>query len=567
MADTRLILHVKGTEAETQEMPRELVKTAVAEGRLTYSQLIWSPAEYAWKQVRELPELLPAESLILHVKGTVSETREMPKQALKNAISRGEITHSQLIWSTSDSTWKQVREIPDLLPGETMILHVKGTESETRELPKPAIRAAIQKGEITQSQLIWSPLDSAWKPVSDMPELMPGESLILHVKGTAADTAEMPRKAIRTAIKEGKITHSQLIWSADEHQWRQVRELPELLPSQKLAPAPPRRSPAPMLESIEPDSPQGPVARAVAVATATPVAMPKARPTVVGPPRVTIAGAKATPQPKIAQPSVAEGQVPSVRVAQAQPAVAVVATASAVPVARVAVAAEPRVAVAVAQATPKAVKVAVPQVAPAANQAAASGGQHAADAPHSGHVVKEQDDGFHPMKWLCIILGLVVVLVVGVNYLLIERPLASNMSKTAYANISTFGHYGAFVQPNVIVIHIPPSEKITPENITDFLVALAQSTPKNPITNDYFDRIAITPGWTAKYSFAGSAWKSLGDMKGESAEDIRTQILGNGSDSSGQPLLGESTLNEAAQEGRRNEAWKEFVASFTKSGS
>src|SRR5271156_3329017 len=98
MADTRLILHVKGTEAETQELPKEDVKTAVAEGKLSYSQLIWSPPDHAWKQVRELPDLLPGESLILHVKGTESQTREMPKQAVKNAISRGEITQSQLIW-------------------------------------------------------------------------------------------------------------------------------------------------------------------------------------------------------------------------------------------------------------------------------------------------------------------------------------------------------------------------------------------------------------------------------------------------------------------------------------
>ncbi len=32
MADTRLILHVKGTESETQELPKDDVKTAVAEG-------------------------------------------------------------------------------------------------------------------------------------------------------------------------------------------------------------------------------------------------------------------------------------------------------------------------------------------------------------------------------------------------------------------------------------------------------------------------------------------------------------------------------------------------------
>lgn len=573
MADTRLILHVKGTEAETQELPKEDVKTAVAEGKLSYSQLIWSTPDHAWKQVREMPDLLPGESLILHVKGTESQTREMPRQALKNAISRGEITHSQLIWSASDGAWKQVREIPDLLPGETMILHVKGTESETRELPKPAIRAAIQRGEISQTQLIWSPLDTAWKPVSQMPELNPGESLILHVKGTVADTSEMPKKAIRTAIKEGKITHSQLIWSAGEHQWKQVRELPELLPSQKLAPAPPRRAQVPVLENMEPDSPHSPVARAVAVAVARPAvvatATPKARPAVVGPPKVTIAAS----QPKIAQPAVAEAAVadghaaPSVRVAKvAQPALA----AEQVPTVRVAQvatpSAEPKPVVSVAKAAGGvAVAVAKVSASPQAVVAVAAPQPQAASTPHAGHVVKEQDDGFHPVKWICMILGLLIALVVAVNYLLIDRPLSSSLGRTTYSDVFVYGHYAAFVQPNVIVIHIPHSEKLTADNLPDFLVALAQSTPKNPITDDYFDRIAITSGWTVQYSFSGSAWKSLGEMKGQSAEDIRTQILSNGADGGGSALLGESTLDEAAQEARRDNAWKQLVATFSKS--
>jgi hypothetical protein len=573
MADTRLILHVKGTDAETQELPKEDVKTAVAEGKLSYSQLIWSPVANTWKQVRDLPDLLPGESLILHVKGTESQTREMPKQAVKNAISRGEITHSQLIWSNSDSTWKPVREIPDLLPGETLILHVKGTESETRELPKPAIRAAIQRGEISQSQLIWSPLDSAWKPVAEMPELNPGESLVLHVKGTTADTKEMPKKAIRTAIKEGKITHSQLIWSASEHQWKQVRELPELLPSQKLAPAPQRRAQAPMLDNIEPDSPQSPVARAVA---ATPVAVPKARPAVVAPPKVTIAAA----QPKIAQPTVAEATVPSVRVAQvatpkAEPQVVPVAKVQ-IPSVRVSQAAtpvtEPRPVAAVAAQTPsvrvakvaeaRPAVIASPRTvqAPAEVEAVVP---HAASTHHAGHKVEEHDN-FHPVKWICIILGALVALVVGVNYFLITRPLSSAIGQTSYANVFVYGHYGAFVQPNVMVIHIPQSDKLTSDNLTDFLVALARSTPKNPITNDYFDRIAITSGWTAQYSFAGSAWKSLGDMKGQSAEDIRTQILSSGSDGGGNDLMPPTTMNETAQEERRQSEWKQIVANFVK---
>jgi hypothetical protein len=527
MADTRLILHVKGTEAETEELPKEDVKTAVAHGRLSYSQLIWSATEHAWKQIREWPELLPGESLILHVKGTESQTRELPKQAVKSAIFRGEITHSQLIWSANDGAWKQVRELPDLLPGETLILHVKGTEAETRELPKPAIRAAISRGEITQSQLIWSPLDQAWKPVADMPDLVPGESLILHVKGSTADTKEMPKKAIRTAIKEGSITHSQLIWSTPDHQWKQVRDLPELLPSQKLAPAPVLRDQVPVLDSSEPTVPQ---VRVAAPAEAT----PRVRPRVVGPPRVTIASA----HPPAGQAAASPSPKPMVSVAQ---------TAVPSPQARVAVVAP---------------SIAAPGATPPAETA---------PTPEPDSVLvhpEEHEEGFPAIKWLCIALGALLGMVLAGNYFMVDWPFRSNFARTPYASVFVYAHYGAFVQPNVVVIHIPASAKLTPDNITDFLAALAASTPKNPITGDYFERVALTSGWVSQYSFAGSAWKELGDMQHESAEDREIQILSAGTDAAGKPLLEEeTTLGDEAREARRERAWKAFVGSFTQPGS
>lgn len=63
-------------------------------------------------------------------------------------------------------------------------------------------------------------------------------SLILHVKGTIDETTTLPKQAVRTAIAEGKISRSQLIWSPGHNAWKQVRELPHLLPSQQLAPPP-----------------------------------------------------------------------------------------------------------------------------------------------------------------------------------------------------------------------------------------------------------------------------------------------------------------------------------------
>jgi len=92
MPDTRLILHVKGTEAETAELPREAVRAAISDGRITHSQLIWIPSEYTWKPVKELPELLPVpvERLILHVKGTEAETTSCPRMMSGRPFPKGQ---------------------------------------------------------------------------------------------------------------------------------------------------------------------------------------------------------------------------------------------------------------------------------------------------------------------------------------------------------------------------------------------------------------------------------------------------------------------------------------------
>ncbi|MCE0497821.1 MAG: hypothetical protein LV481_07750 [Methylacidiphilales bacterium] len=63
MSDSRLILHIKGTENQTTELPKNVVRAGIAQGQISRSQLIWSVAHNAWKQVRELPQLLPSQKL------------------------------------------------------------------------------------------------------------------------------------------------------------------------------------------------------------------------------------------------------------------------------------------------------------------------------------------------------------------------------------------------------------------------------------------------------------------------------------------------------------------------
>ena len=486
--------------------------------------------------------------LILHVKGTEAETKTLPRHAVQAALSQGEMTNSQLIWSTEENAWKQASEYPGIVPLENLILHVKGTESETRQLPKPAVRNAISQGEITHSQLIWSPVDNTWKQAREFPDLLPGEHLILHVKGTEAETKELPKRAVRTAISQGEITHSQLIWSPAQNSWKQVRELPDLLPSQKLAPAPKRAVVAQprVAEAIIPESPGGPVARAAQaagapvprarVAKAAGGTVPRVRVAVEAPPKVSVISTGATPQ---------------VRVAAALPAESP-EVLKPVPV----VAAEMPKIVRAADAAP--VRVAATPVAKPVVQAAKVA---AAPRPAASFKVQEEDHA-HPLKWVCIVLGALILLLVGANYLIVDRPLTANMSRTAYPNIA-YAHFGAFMQPGVMVIHIPVSSKITAENLPQFLVTLAHNTPQNPLTNDLFSRVALTSGWTAQYSFSGFTWNEIGSMGQESNDRLKEEILTRLSDAGGQPLAPETTMNTETQRAVRDQVWNKFVANFT----
>ena len=323
--------------------------------------------------------------------------------------------------------------------------------------------------------------------------------LILHVKGTENETTMLPKQAVRQAISAGQLTHSQLIWSPQENKWKQVRELPNLLPSQKLAPAPTPR-----------------------VGTGT---IPKVgtMPKVVTVPRVA-----SGPVPRIA--GTATGPTPRV---QAQPT----------PTPQVQ-AATPRAQVA----TPR-VQVAQPRV-----------------ERSTGNLVVKEDHGSHPVKWLCIILAVAIVAAVGINYLLVGQPLSSRMSKTAYADVTVYGHLGAFIQPNVLVVHVFPNSHITAANLADFMVALARSTPDAPISHNAFDRVALTSGWVGTYSFSGYAWKQIGDMDKDDAAQRKEAILDQLGNASGQSLVaGSSTLSDADLQAQREQLWRQFVAQFTHS--
>ncbi|MCE0484774.1 MAG: hypothetical protein LV479_11125 [Methylacidiphilales bacterium] len=286
--------------------------------------------------------------------------------------------------------------------------------------------------------------------------------LILHVKGTQQETTTLPKNVVRAAISKGEITHSQLIWSPPDNAWKQVREMPHLLPSQKLAPAPQLQT--------------GAV------------------------PRIT-----------------AEGTKPKVKVS-----------------ARVAVA-----------------------------RTARPGGKSAILVNSTGELEVEEDDHFHPVKWLCGILAVIILVALAGNYLLVDRPLTSQLSQTRYSETTVIGHLGAFMQPNVLVIHVPSSSTLTDKNFTDFLVALAHSTPSAPFSSNLYERVVLTPGYMGRYSLSGYAWKQLGEMGQDDVAQRKEFILDQLANVSGEPVVsGVSNLSDDAQQALRDKMWQAFESQF-----
>ena len=310
---------------------------------------------------------------------------------------------------------------------------------------------------------------------------MSNTHLILHVKGTEQETTTLPKQVVRAAISQGQITHSQLIWSPEDNAWKQVRELPHLLPSQKLAPAPTPRLGTGALPKIGTG------------------ALPKI-------------GTGALPKVKAAPQA---GDTPQVAMKASAPA-------------------------------PK-------MMAAAAKPAAATG--HSDDGEHHE---------FNLFKWICIVLSIVIVGAVGFNFVMVDQPLMEKLGKTSYRNVTVYAHLGAFMQPNVLLIHVPPSSQVTDANLVDFLTTLARSTPRSPVSDVLFDRVALTPGWTGLYAFSGSDWKQLGEMENTSEAERKLFILEKMTDPAGQSLVSShSSLNEEAQQAEREKVWTPFVAAFT----
>ncbi len=181
----------------------------------------------------------------------------------------------------------------------------------------------------------------------------------------------------------------------------------------------------------------------------------------------------------------------------------------------------------------------------------------------ANHVVKEEE-GFSYFKFFVVALLVAILAIVGANYALVDQPLRLNLTQTTFPAVPVHGHLGAFLQPDALVIHLLPDKTVNADNLADFLVALAGSTPHPVLGQTSFTTVGLTRSWTSQYLISGTDWLALGQLVKSSEDEKRKFILTHFSNLTGEPLLVEKKNEDpdaAAQV--RAKAWQSLASSLT----
>jgi hypothetical protein len=181
-------------------------------------------------------------------------------------------------------------------------------------------------------------------------------------------------------------------------------------------------------------------------------------------------------------------------------------------------------------------------------------------------LVVQEAPGFGPFKIFVLGLALAVLGLAGANYALVDQPLRMNLTQTAFPAVPVHGHLGAFLQPSTMVIHLLPDKTVNADNLADFLVALARSTPPAPFGQEPFATVGLTTAWTSQYLIPGSDWLMLGHMDKSTLEEKQAFILSHFASTSGEPLVEEKKNEDPSSLAQiRAKAWQSLAAGLVHS--
>jgi hypothetical protein len=287
---------------------------------------------------------------------------------------------------------------------------------------------------------------------------------------------ELSREALLAEMAKGVITPQFWVWSPEAQDWTQISEVAAL-----RVPLPP--TPLPTLQ------PKGTSAARVAEASSSPLvlapvaATPKANPISLAP--LPTSTPKASSAPRAPLPS----SLPKVT-----------------PIAPI---------------TP---------VASSARKAKKS-------VYRRSHRVEEHPEGFSYTKFLFGLLYVIVAVVVGLNYLLVDKPFGAALADTPYILVPAHAHLGSFVQPNALIIHILPNHEVTDGNFPDVLYTLAKGTPNQPFQERPYEMVALTSQWFGQFAMRGPDWQQLGQMNNASSAERKNFITDHLGNIAGEPLI------------------------------
>lgn len=172
----------------------------------------------------------------------------------------------------------------------------------------------------------------------------------------------------------------------------------------------------------------------------------------------------------------------------------------------------------------------------------------------------------HEFPYFKILLGagfLALAGIIGGNYLLINEPLETNLAATGFRAVQVYGHLGAFVQPGALVIHVVPTKTLTADNFADFLIALAKSSPQQPINGKAFTNIGLTTAWQSQYAMDGESWQRLGQLKGVSDAAKTRYVIEHLLQINGAPLVIKHAGDSPEEQTKKaTAAWQALVSHF-----
>jgi hypothetical protein len=175
----------------------------------------------------------------------------------------------------------------------------------------------------------------------------------------------------------------------------------------------------------------------------------------------------------------------------------------------------------------------------------------------------EEPNEFPVFKVLALVLGAIIAMLVTVNYYLVDKPFRISLAQTSFASVQAHAHLGAFVQPNVLLIHVLPSRDINADNFCDLLTALSQMAPHQAIQGFPFNTISLTSQWRGQYLATSDDWKGFATMSGFTPEEKKRYVLSHLKSISGAPLVvPHPNETEAQQQAERDQAWKDVVSHF-----